>query len=149
MVMQQATKSPPRLLPVLAELISRGDGTFILKPRVFEEDGDTWLTPQQAGEVLGQLNTKSVYRLLGEFLVFRRPLPHKILISLRSVLALKQATGDADFWDDRELQKRIIEQVKAEMDRRVEESLATNRNAPARVYSAPIRPRCVPDRNKR
>jgi hypothetical protein len=147
--MRHECKAPPRLLPMLAELVSRGDGTFILKPRVTDEDGETWLTPQQTGEVLGRLHTKSVYKLLGEFLVFRRPLPHKILISLRSVLALKQATGDADFWDDRELQKRLVRQVKAEMARRVEESLSTTRNGPARGQGVSIRPRCVPDRNKR
>jgi hypothetical protein len=131
--MQHESKAPPRLLPVLAELVSRGDGSFILKPRVLDEDGDTWLTPRQAGEVLGQLKSKSIYKLLGEYLVFRRPLRHKILISLRSVLALKQATGDADFWEDRQLQKRIMQQVKAEMERRVEQSLPARPDRASRL----------------
>lgn len=148
MVMQPEPKASPRLLPVLAELVSRGDGTYILKPRVLEEDGDTWLTPRQAGEVLGQLKSKSVYKLLGEFLVFRRPLPHKILISLRSVLALKQATGDADFWEDPELQKRIVTQVREEMEMRVEGSLTPDRNESPGKQAAPVRTRYVPGMRK-
>ena len=113
--LHKPTAPAPRLLPLLGELIPRGDGTFILRPKVTEADLDTWLTIRQAGEILGHIKTKTIYSLLGEYLVFRRPLRHKTLISLRSALALKQATQDAEFWENRELRQRIKDQVRAEM----------------------------------
>jgi hypothetical protein len=113
----------PRLLPLLGELIPRGDGTFILRPKITEADLDTWLTIRQAGEILGHVKTKTIYSLLGEYLVFRRPLRHKTLISLRSVLALKQATQDAEFWDNRILRQRIKDQVRANMEKLATEAL--------------------------
>ncbi len=122
MPMQSESNASQRVLPVLAKLESRGDGTFILKPQVVESDTDTWLTPRQAAKVLGNLHTKSVYKLLGKYLVFRRPLPRKILVSLHSALLFKQATMNEDFWDDPYLRKQVIEQVQAEMQRQTEES---------------------------
>lgn len=133
---------------MMAELVPRGDGTFVLKPRVAEQDTETWITPRQAGEILGQLTTKSVYKLLGDYLVYRRPLRRKILVSLRSVLALKQATSDADFWDDRDLQKRIIEQVRDEMKTRVLTSLRGEISERHEGAAGLLSPRCVPGARK-
>lgn len=108
-----ASLSPqPALVPVLAELISRGDGSFVLRPRVPAQDLDTWLTIQEAGEVIGSINAKSVYPLLGEYLVYRKPLRRKILVSLKSALALKQATQDTEFWHNQALQQRLKDQVR-------------------------------------
>jgi hypothetical protein len=106
----------PALVPVLAELISRGDGTFVLRPRVPAQDLDTWVTIQQAGEVLGSINAKSIYPLLGEYLVYRKPLRRKILVSLKSALALKQATQDAEFWHNKALRQRVKDQVRKTME---------------------------------
>ena len=105
----------PTLIPLLAELISRGDGTFVLKPKVPEQDLDTWVTIQQAGEVIGCVNAKTVYGLLGEYLVYRKPLRRKILVSLKSAMALKQATQDAEFWDNPLLRRRLKDQVRKAM----------------------------------
>ena len=117
-------------LPVLAELISRGDGTFILKPQVPAGDLDTWITIRQAAEVIGQVDRKSVYRLLGEFLVYRRPLRAKILVSLRSALALKQATQDAEFWERPERQQRVRDQVRKAMEGMARQALALSEAEP-------------------
>jgi len=115
--------SRPALVPVLAELISRGDGTFVLRPRVPTEDLDTWVTIHQAGEIIGSVNAKTVYGLLGEYLVYRKPLRRKILVSLKSALALKQATQDAEFWENPELQRRLKDQVRRAMDQLIDESM--------------------------
>ena len=60
----------------------------------------------------------SIYNLIDEgFLVYRRPLRHKIELSLASVIAFKQATGDTEFWSNPTLQGDLQKKVKAEMDR--------------------------------
>jgi hypothetical protein len=109
-------------MPVLAELISRGDGSFILRPKVPERDLDTWITIRQAAEVIGNLKARSLYPLLGEYLVFRRPLPTRIAVSLKSALALRRATCDPDFWENQEMKERLKGWVKERMKRFVEEA---------------------------
>ena len=103
------------LVPLLAELIPRGDGTFILRPRLFDADLDTWITVNEAAKVIGTMKTRALYKYLGEFLVYRRPLPRKFLVSLKSALAFKQATQDAEFWDSPALQQRCSDLVKKAM----------------------------------
>jgi hypothetical protein len=95
-------------VPVLAELISRGDGTFILRPSLATADLDTWVTIRQAAQILN-LKPRSVYRLLGRYLVYRRALPTRIVVSLKSILALRQATQDPEFWDNPALQTKVAE----------------------------------------
>jgi hypothetical protein len=56
-----------------------------------------------------------LYEYLGEFLVYRRPLPRKVLVSLKSVQAFKAATQDVDFWENPVLQQRCRDQVKKKM----------------------------------
>lgn len=112
------------VVPVLGELISRGDGTFVLKPRIPECDLDTWITIAQAAEVIG-MKARSVYPLLGEYLVFRRPLPSRILISLKSALAYKQATLDPEFWTQTKFQERVKHHVRQTMDRMAGAALET------------------------
>jgi hypothetical protein len=89
---------------------------------VIDADLETWISLHQAAQVLGNVTSKSLYRHLGEFLVFRRPLRYKIVVSLTSVLALKQATSDPEFWENPALQQRIRDQVQAMMKRLVAES---------------------------
>ena len=95
----------------------------MLRPRVPTEDLDTWVTIHQAGEIIGSVNAKTVYGLLGEYLVYRKPLRRKILVSLKSALALKQATQDAEFWENPELQRRLKDQVRRAMDQLIDESM--------------------------
>src|SRR5437867_11984484 len=101
-------------VPVLAELVARGDGTYLLKPRVTEQDLDTWVTVAEAARILG-MRPRTAYGLLGRYLVFRRPLPRKTVVSLKSALALRQATSDSEFWENIEQRRRLERQVTAQM----------------------------------
>jgi hypothetical protein len=108
-------------VPLLGQLIPRGDGTFIVRPRVFDSDLDTWITINEAARI-GTVKPRALYKYLGLFLVYRRPLPRKFLVSLRSFMAFKQATQDADFWDNPALQQRCSDQVKKTMAALAEEA---------------------------
>jgi hypothetical protein len=95
-----AKQSPAIQLPILADLQSRGDGTFILRPRVVESDMDTWISPKEAARILG-VAKRGVYDLVASeapYLVARHPAARKIVISLKSVEALRRATVSAAFW---------------------------------------------------
>ncbi len=48
---------------------------------------------------------------------------HKTLVSLRSVLSLKQATQDAEFWENRALRQRIKDQVQVDMNKLATQAL--------------------------
>jgi len=114
-------------LPVLVDLIHRGDGTYILKPSPLNwHEAEHWITVKQAAKLLGNASTRSVSRLLGVFLVYRRPLPSRVQVSLRSALALQRAIHDPEFWETTAFQKPIKEAVRKEMDRLV--ALALQRN---------------------
>jgi hypothetical protein len=112
------------ILPLLADLIGRGDGTFILKPRLPEGDLDTWITVGEAAKILRDIDRRTIHYWLGEYLVYCRPMPRKSKVSLKSVLALKRATQDAEFWDNGELQRRVKEQVKLSMTKLAEGATA-------------------------
>ena len=115
---QALVEARPKLaIPLLAELVERGDGTFILKPRVADQELDSWITVSEAARILGNVRPRNLYQFLGRYLVYRRPLPRRVVVSLKSALALRQATQDADFWENVELQKRVIERVEGEMER--------------------------------
>jgi hypothetical protein len=85
---------------------------------------DTWITVREAAKIVGNVNPRRLYQFLGKYLVYRRPLPRRVVVSLKSVLAFRQATQDADFWENEELQERIIEDVQRQM-----EELARGRGA--------------------
>lgn len=67
---------------------------------------DVWITAKQACGILG-IKGATIYRLMDAekpFLITRRPLPRKVLISLRSVEAFAEATKDPLFWESPDLQ---------------------------------------------
>ena len=104
-------------VPVLADLIRRHDGTFVLQPHVTGSQVDMWVSPKRAAQLIG-IRGHSIYRLLNPnnpFLVYKRPLKSRSLVSLRSVRAYIQATSDPDFWDDSYQQKRLVESVQKTM----------------------------------
>jgi hypothetical protein len=103
------------MLPILAELIARGDGTFVLKPRVPDSDLDTWISVKEAVRVIGSIERRTGYRLLDGYLVYRRVSKRKIVVSLRSAMAYKHATQDPEFWDDSGLQQQLKDRVKTAM----------------------------------
>lgn len=90
-------------LPLLADVTSRGDGTYLLKPRIVSGTVDQWITPKEAAVLLGFRGPEgrsSVYRLCERGMVqSRRPSPRKILISLESVQKHCKASADPEFWD--------------------------------------------------
>jgi hypothetical protein len=107
------SSKPPLVFPILAELMPRGDGTYILKPRAVPLGLDTWITPKRAAEIIG-IEWRSVYRLLSPtrpMLVYKRPLKAKFLISLKSVMAFIEATNDPDFWEDNLQQEALLQSV--------------------------------------
>jgi hypothetical protein len=107
----------PALIPILAELLPKGDGTFVLQPKVIDSDMDTWLPAPRAGQIIG-LRGRSIYRLITRtkpLLVYKRPLKNKLLVSLKSVKAYIQATNDPDFWSDRMQQSALEKEVQAAM----------------------------------
>ncbi len=118
------------VIPLLADLIGRGDGTFILKPRLPDEDLDTWITVGEAAKILGNLDRRTIHYWLGEYLVYYRPMPRKFKVSLKSVRALKQATQDTEFWDNRQLQGSLKEQVKLAMTKLMEAAKALDNASP-------------------
>lgn len=101
-------------LPILAELISRGDGSWILKPTIPDEDAQSWVTVREASKVL-RVSSRTVTRWLGTFLVYRRPAASKYEVSLASVRALRQACNDPEFWENDKLQSVIREAVRQGM----------------------------------
>ena len=75
---------------------------------------DVWISARQASQILN-VTPKAVYRLSDPaqpHLLSKRPLPRKVLISLRSVTALAEATKDAEFWTSPELQAQHREKLK-------------------------------------
>lgn len=114
-------------MPVLVDLIHRGDGTYLLKPSPLNwHEAEHWISVKQAAKLLGNTSSRSVTRLLGVFLVYRRPLPSRVQVSLRSALALQRAIHDPEFWETGRLQKPIKEAVRKEMDRLVAIALQLN-----------------------
>jgi hypothetical protein len=115
MITQPTSHLPARRrISVMAELVPIGDGSMALKTRASESDLDTWVTVQEAAELLN-LAVTSIYSLLDSqwpFLVSRRPLPRKITISLASITAFKQATADTAFWSDAGNQAAFVEGVR-------------------------------------
>ena len=104
-------------LPLMAELLPLGDGTYRLKPVIPDSGMDTWITVAKAASIIG-IGKTSAYELLDTgFLVHKRPLKWKILVSLQSVEAYKAAIADPEFWTNsklqRELRRRVAEAMEA------------------------------------
>lgn len=111
---------PIGIVPLLAEVIKQGDGSVVLKPKVtrLAANGDSWLTPPEAAKILG-ICTRMVYRYCDQiepFLACRRPARNKLLVSLRTVERLYQATLDPDFWGDELQQKEIRDYARRVME---------------------------------
>jgi len=87
-------------LPLLSELLPRGDGTYVLRPISPDPiDLESWLDVGQAARML-QVERHRIYAWCEEgLLVHRRPAPRRLIITLRSVLRLRSATAaDPDLW---------------------------------------------------
>jgi hypothetical protein len=106
------------VLPILAELTPCQDGTYILRPRVSDANIDSWIAPKRAAKLIG-IRGRSIYRLVDPacpFLVCKRPLRGRCLISLRSIQNFVAATSVPDFWDDRLQQQTLQAAVRQELE---------------------------------
>ena len=95
-----AEKSGSIQLPIMADFLPRGDGSFILRPRLVESDLDTWISPKDAAKILG-VSSRTIYDLVtvdAPYLVARHPASRKIVVSLKSTEGLKRATVSENFW---------------------------------------------------
>jgi hypothetical protein len=82
---------------------------------------EAWLSVKESAKLLGW-NTGRVYDLLGDLLVYRRPLPRKLIVSLKSVLKLKSESA-AGFWRDLAKQNQLRDWVYKEMSKPLEPPL--------------------------
>ena len=86
------------ILPILAEFRRQPDGSYNIRPILPDQSGDSWLRVKEAARLL-DLPPKTVYPLLGEFLVYKRPLKCRFLVSVRSILKYNEVTRDPKFWE--------------------------------------------------
>lgn len=103
-------------LPVIAELVPRGDGSFVLKPVIPDSGMDTWLPVSKVSVMLGIGKTSTYDLIENGFLVSKRPLKCKILVSLQSVEAYKAAVSDSEFWSNQKLQRELKRRVAEAME---------------------------------
>jgi len=84
-------------LPILADLMPRGDGSYVLRPRL-PAAGETWLTTRQAAAILG-VSIASIYRLADEGRIrHRRTRPGKREYDLGSVTQFAAQAEDPEYW---------------------------------------------------
>jgi hypothetical protein len=90
------------------------NGTLIAKPKPDATPTDAWLTPKKAAEFLG-IKTRTLYQLLDDsepYLVSKRPLKRKIMVSRKSVLDYKRAVANPAFWRTPSLRAEYVEGVR-------------------------------------
>ena len=122
-----AKKKEHLVIPLLAELIPRGDGTFILKPRVPDGELDTWITVREAAQILGNIDRRVIHHWLGDFLVYCRPMPRKPKISLKSALRMRTGILDPEFWRNADLQARVKQRVQETMNQFAQDAAEMDR----------------------
>lgn len=90
-------------LPILAQLMPRGDGSYILRPKLPDSSGETWMTARAAARIL-QVSPKTIYRLADAgHIRSRKPSPHLIQIELASLNDYKRRIEEPDFWAGKRL----------------------------------------------
>lgn len=111
------------LLPALGEMFPRGDGSFIWRPVSLEDTA--WVTVSQAARILGHtISAMQTRRFLREgYLVYRRPSPSRYELRLDSVLQLRRASADPEFWNGSELRQRLLTSVQKEMSTLIADAL--------------------------
>ena len=88
----------PITLPGLMDLLPRGDGTYVLKPRVDPIGAGAWVSVREAARLIG-VHRQTVYRLLdaGQ-LDARRVSAHTTKISLASIHEQIERKSDRENW---------------------------------------------------
>jgi hypothetical protein len=111
----------------------RPDGRYEYVP-LDDLDDATWIRVKEAAKILGW-RPATVYEFLGDLLLSYRPLPHKRVVSLKSVLRLKSELAAADFWSDQAKQNRIRNWVYQETCKAEEMAFQTLGTDAAKVQS--------------
>jgi excisionase family DNA binding protein len=88
----------PIQLPGMMDLLPRGDGSYVLKPRVDPQGAGAWVSVREAARVMG-VHRQTVYRLLdaGQ-LEARRISAHTTMISLASISKHIERQSDRENW---------------------------------------------------
>ena len=103
-----------RVSHILLRFESLGLGHYRITGQRVEADPDAWITVAEAAKLCG-LRPRSIYPLLGDLLVYKRPLPARRLVSRKSALALHDAVAaNPKFWRDQAARAAIGRQVDAE-----------------------------------
>lgn len=79
-------------LPIMADLIPRGDGSYILRPRAPAQLGQ-WIDPMSAAKILG-VSRSSVYRLCYEGKLVSRHIRRRLQVRVDSLLAYAREAED-------------------------------------------------------
>lgn len=88
-------------LPIMASLVPKGDGSYTLRPRLPDTQGETWIRTKDAVRLSGQSDS-TLYRWAEVGLItFRRPTPTKWEFELGSLQKLLQDIRDPEFWTTR------------------------------------------------
>jgi hypothetical protein len=93
-------------LPILADLTPRGDGTFVLKPRVTQASGETWIDASEAATILG-VSVKTIYRLGdNETIRCRQVTPRKRQFEVGSIHEFREGIEkDPEYWRNRTFER--------------------------------------------
>ena len=90
----------PITLPGMMDLLPRGDGSYVLKPRVDPLGAGAWVSVREAARIMG-VHRQTVYRLLDAgALDARRVSAHTTKISVASLEAHVTRSGDRENWDN-------------------------------------------------
>jgi len=86
------------ILPLIGDMLPRGDGTYVLRPRIPDQHGEVWVTIRDAARLMG-VHVMTVYRLIDAgHLQVRRVSPHKTTISVRSLNEHIARGSDRENW---------------------------------------------------
>ena len=109
-------------LPAFANWTLQSDGSWLVKAIPQEFPGEQWIKIRQVSKLL-RVSSRQVYTWLGVYLVYRRPSPHCIEVSLASAMELQRASNDPEFWNDRRRLDAFKKTVEKTMCKLVETAL--------------------------
>lgn len=102
----------------LAEVIPRGDGSFVLRPEPTALSGVTWISTTKARAILGNMPYTTFWQMLpvcGDVIVTRRKSPRRIDVSLQSLQEFqRRIQEDPEFWSKRKYppyKKKVMERA--------------------------------------
>ncbi len=92
-----AFKNGAPAIAVLSEALPRGDGTWIVRPVVTNQQ--PMVTTMQAAKILNVDRQCVLWLYDMGYISGERPTPRKFMFTLESVLAHQKRSREPDFWD--------------------------------------------------